>query len=1245
MNFTRFPANTTNIFPIVNSTTGGQLLTEFNLRSRESIMTDENVKYIIGQSFTHSQDDFIVRPLEDELGTRISSTELEITAGRALVNGHYLESLTNVVIDLAEANNYLKSNNQIPLKGKLAIGLRAMYSTEQTLSASMVKEDSDNMMAGIQFVILPIGKVEAGYFVLPSDSPDNQNLVTAHLKLAEFYYNAGTITSIVQNENKTQAIQASRISDVDKLMAGSYVTRKGLNPKKLYTFSGKSFDKNSSKDTWCDSTDSLFIWQKASDLKLTEDVPNDQAEFGVDKSGNVILTLPHKCVDGGMFNTEGKEVFYNSRVMELPKASFSANTSGTVDGSYTKSVKEIAQKIYDLYNLPNGKQRAYVETITDDSREELPTLNQKYWNAGDYVLVRVDNSVVMSTDGLIQAPTTFYAVLSPKVEEVEFDNVQVDSDIPAKFDGYEIARFNDSSTAAIDTDYREVYESLVQLIKGGSEGKEQYNSDLGVNEGNYRGVKDDDYILRKIVDVPTPKSVLTYADSTQDENKRDILKNFEELLQRIEDKEKEIEVAQIGEDIPDTSKPSDPIDGSPVYKHIKGLDDYRLDYELARSDWETAVSEFENISTQINQAESSLSASTSKLNTVKANKDAAYLSLVQAEGKLDTATKFLEKLKEDLTSAKNDVTTFTSKKEQAEADKAAALKGNSSVSTIKDLTNKISVYTANINAAKSRVDNITKQMAEQRALISKYTSEVTTYTEKVKDLSNQEVDVQAQLNSKISELSGNNKDVIDKLRADQTKAGTTRDTKLELAKATYKVVGSWEAKVQNLNSQLNDLTGADGGSNVAVLTTWYAYYRVTKDDGVKVYSEPNLLTGTIPIATTDTIGGFYNVEDTYLDSGYVMVDETGHLKLLDYDLLRTGVLAYQLGQDREISEGLTSEEIQIELDEYINERVCFPNDEHLKSGKYPDMIELTINLGEETLYSTINIKNVDSRFGCGLWVHLVGECDEHTTVNFSNIEKLRLDITGCEPIVNVYNCGLYYDVSVIEYINLCPRVYKSQTALVKYDDNQIIYDNNFTGIENFSIWYKKFDEDEPNLIVDGMTVTETETPIIPDDIDYWSELVDNDNHYFFGLQSISFAPDGTIAGCGLYMRNDMTANVQLEKSVSIAKFVLPQGNNFTYPKSSLRRQVKVTGDFVTAYPSSAPEGYIIMTTKFTALSQNYTSYENLGNEPLAEDNATGTISFLNDAMLIENYIGVDEPTPVDGWESNSYHVFKGWTIA
>ena len=132
MNFIAFSVDTTNIFPIANSHAGGQLVSEYNLRSIESVETSEAVKYMIGKSFTHSESDFYVQLLgsTDEYfgeGSSVANSGaiLEVTAGRAVVDGYYIESLVPVSIDLAELAQQAISAGNTPLTGNLAIGLRA----------------------------------------------------------------------------------------------------------------------------------------------------------------------------------------------------------------------------------------------------------------------------------------------------------------------------------------------------------------------------------------------------------------------------------------------------------------------------------------------------------------------------------------------------------------------------------------------------------------------------------------------------------------------------------------------------------------------------------------------------------------------------------------------------------------------------------------------------------------------------------------------------------------------------------------------------------------------------------------------------------------------------------------------------------------------------------------------------------------------------------------------------------------
>ena len=386
MNFIRFPVAGMNIFPIANSTTGGQLVTEFNLRSRESVGTDSRVKYMIGPSYTHSKEDFWIQQQTDGAGTIISSTALEILPGRALLNGHYIESLVPVIIDIAEANRQAQIEEQMPLKGQLCVGLRAMYSTQDTIAGSLLVENKDNMFEGIQIVILP--KEE---FILPTDEAglQDESKVTAHLKLGEFYYRDGAITSgsVVQNyPARCQHIKAERIQDVDNLISDSYLRKTGLNPGKLYTFAGKGTDPNTGADTWCDSLDSLMVWDNNPTSSTTN--PNvSQADFGVNQgSGETVLVIPHKQVDG-YTNTNGELVYYQPRTMTLPLADFNTESSGTINAQYTKQVKAIRDAINNLYQLPAGRQRYFIDVLTDS--EKLPA-KEGIFHAGRRQAVRAE---------------------------------------------------------------------------------------------------------------------------------------------------------------------------------------------------------------------------------------------------------------------------------------------------------------------------------------------------------------------------------------------------------------------------------------------------------------------------------------------------------------------------------------------------------------------------------------------------------------------------------------------------------------------------------------------------------------------------------------------------------------------------------------------------------------------------------------------------------------------------------------
>lgn len=900
MNFICFPVAGTNIFPIANSTTGGQLVTEWNLRSRESVATPQEIEYLIGPSYTHSERDFYVRIQEDGAGTPISSTTLEILPGRCLLNGHFVESLTNIAIDLAEANSRAQNEQTQPLKGRLFIGLRAMYSTQQTLAGSLLVENTDNMFEGIQVVILPPEQ-----FILPEDSPTDESKVTAHIKLAEFYYVNGSInpSTVINNyPGKCQYVDADRIGNVEGLLSDIYIRKTGLNPEKLYVFAGKGTDPATGLDTWCEAQDSLIIWDQNPTIQL-EDPKLKQAVFDLNPiTGETILVLPHKQVDQNT-TTAGQQKYYSPRTMNLPLADYNAETPGTINGAYTRHIKEVQNSINNIYRMPAGKQRAFIDILTD--RKDLPPINPA-WNIGDYIIVRQDQTVtseITNDTTLVEAPSTMYVVIPGMIQQVTYNSSRTDNIIPDGLTGVQVGYMDlnaQNNDAPPNTDNAETYNEMWGM-------------------------------------------------------------------------------------------PSDTLRGQ-----------INVDYFVCN-----------------------------------------YYGLPEQE--------------------------------------------------------------------------------DQDPPLTKY------------------------------------------------------------------------------------------------------YYHVSQNSGANEYSSPVMVTGRIPFATEELVGGFLNVPETAQDYGYVYLDSEGHLRLVDYALLRSGTLAYQLGQDYTFGSGLSTEEIQNQLDEYVNDRVAFPNENQLANADNPNVITITLELPTEEEATTLYIRNIDSRFGTSINLRIIGTADSNTTINISDCQKIRITnpISGT-PVINLYRSCLYYDANIIDYIRECTR-----------DTNS--YPSTFTGIQDFRLWYEQYSADEANLLVDDMTVMEVDAPIIPDEIDYWSEELPNDNHYMYALQSVTFSGNGDIIRCGLYVKNETTTNVMVGPSIIVSKFSLPQGAGLNYPHTSLTKQLKVTGSFVVAYPTQSPIGYMVIDTNFTAMTNKYSIYDQT-------DVIDGQIAFFTNAQIVQNYGGVEGTPNIDAWSSNSFHTFEGSVI-
>lgn len=324
-------------------------MTEWNLKSRETVETNETIQYMCGLSYVHSERDFEVSVLTDGAGQIASSSTLQISEGWGIVDGVFIQSLASVTVDLLEMNAQAQLEGLPPLKGRLSVGLRAMYATESTIAGTLKTYDSNEMYEGIQLVILPQDE-----FKLPIDVPTQQDQVTAHLKLADFNFVNGSISSIVQNyPAKVQNVSAERVGNIEKLLSDIYVTKTGLDPRKLYSFAGKGTDDTTRMDTWCDSTGALMVWD--ANPQAVDGVASSykEATFGTQTDGRTILILPHQNVDG-MTNTAGEYQHYADKVYELPLANYSQGTPGTVDRNYTNHIKDVQEQINNISRMPSS---------------------------------------------------------------------------------------------------------------------------------------------------------------------------------------------------------------------------------------------------------------------------------------------------------------------------------------------------------------------------------------------------------------------------------------------------------------------------------------------------------------------------------------------------------------------------------------------------------------------------------------------------------------------------------------------------------------------------------------------------------------------------------------------------------------------------------------------------------------------------------------------------------------------------
>lgn len=947
--FIRFSTDTTNIFPAANSTTGSQLLTEYNLKSRESVATDPAIKYAIGHSFTHSEDDFKV-----SLGT--SSAKLLISAGRAVINGYYVESLTDIEVDLVEANIDAVANQRPMLKGQLGVGLKTYLATEETIAGSIYVEgevtgpngNTSEMFLGIQVVVGPLSE-----FVTPSDSPEAEGLVTCDLKLAEIVFTNNAITSILNSTAKTQYMPASRVAGLTDAVSSQYISKLGLDSKKIYSFAGKGVDPETGKDTWEDVTDSTVVWDKGYVNRKTSDpevvalykqafpqadihynteltdynAATGSSDFEIKNVEGLSIVVPHKEVEG-MEDISGNREIYKPRSIEIPSADYLLNTPGIITKAYTKNIKEISSKVNDLRSIPNGKQVMFIDTKAPD--DPLPPVNQA-WKAGDYIIVKNDESYYTDLSDVSSPPATMYIVLPGLVQTIEYQG------------GQSSPRLN---------------------IKIGNKGELLSN--------------DEDAAY-------TPVNITGTQLGFQEWHQTD------------------------GKSVPATVNPISSTYAATIFSMDDGIrgDHYSYDYFRVRYYPEYGY-----------------------------DADGAIITDPQTE--------------------------------------------------------------------------------------------------------------------------------------------------------TAYIYGDY-------------------------------FYRVSTS-GPEEWSDPILLTGSIDLATEEIIGGFLNVSEDATNSGYVYLDDSGHLRMLDYERLASGALAYQLGTAVTISGIADIETIQAQLDEYVNNRVAFPVQYTLSASTSVVDIYLTLPDAE----GVITIKGIDSRFNTAVRLHVLGAATSGTIIQIVDCEKFIIDpnIEG-NPIIDVYRTCLYYDPSVMQYIRTCSRTYPSVTTP-------------FSGFSGVTLWYTRFTEDDPDLLIlEGMTVTELDGNVISSDINYWSEIGSqaNDNHYAVAVKSLTFSGSGDVVQIQILVQDNSTDNVDPGDKVIVGDIQLPQNSSLPYPAACITKPLKVSGEFTSAYLSNPNSTWYISDNSFSLLTEAYVE---------GTDYIGGTIAFHSTTTLLPSTVAQGS---IPAWERGSWHIFQGGTIS
>lgn len=1191
MNFKKFLTSQSFIFPVANSTSGGQLLTEYNQLSKDTVATSSNIKFRSGPSYTHSKSDFLV-----DLD---SSGDILVHKGTAVVDGHYLDFTdtdpsVDVTFSVTKAELVAAG-----LSGELSLGLLAVYDNDNTLAATL-KPESSSLQEGIQVVVC-----SASDFKTPSDV-DSRNEVTAHLKLCDFTFENGAISNIVLNDEKITVIDAERISNMDQLLESKYVSVDGLNSKKLYSMT-TNVDPSTGDVTpsWKDSTGSLIswdaspqlrpgdgsdtelIWLKDSALSSSEIV--DEAVIRYDRSDDKVkMVLPHQAKSG--------DFAYKPKELSIPTANRATGSGGVLDSHWVNFLNGIDNKISTIYRMPGGKMRKFIDVLSD--RSQLPQPPIAYYTEQTRSSAYYDNRLQYSFN-LLQ---TQVAQLSKKF--TDFQN-KLQSDLINSVTSDVV-----SSVSSQTTNLQSDVASIRQTIAG-------FQSDISTLTSSIQGSSAEIQALVSRV------SALEAGDPPSDPDILALRDKVDQLSNQISSIS-----ASVNTSLTNASSTLDSLYQS-LYGPSGDVTGSNTSIEQLRSQYDylyQAVRDLYNGVESIVQevSESSYDTLFNRLRTALEADISAIAEQYNVTVNWAPGDYVLVAQDQTVTSGVSADTSFPSTM-------YVVVPGMTPLDS-KYVASYYDVYTTDLSTPINQVSS-----SSGTSSTNDYNNAIDTYNSAVATIKRQ---VPARFVYGY-ELGGN--DVTD-LASEDDLPDVYNSTEMlnELYNSNVMLTGvrgvpGKDYFVLRYRYPVGDPTQGyvDELSGESYPNVQYQIYRwvsvfftlnLTTDKIELDVDNPIILSGGVPYAENERVGGFLNVNSDVLGAGYVSRDDAGHLRLNDFELLAAGTSAYQLGEDRSEGAGLDISELQNIFDQYVNQRIAWPNANQLyraqANGLRTDVITIDLNIGS-TAEGRLNIYDIDSRFNTAVHLKISGSSTENVVIQIDNCQRLRISLDQTSsPSIILRNTCLYYDADIIDKLNI---------------------------VEGLTLWYDRWEDTDPYLEVDGMTVIYQGSIESKGIQNFWSSVSSNDNLYAYGLRQLTFASDGTIIGLGVAITDNTTNNIMpVGQNIFAASFVLPQSIGLPYPVTRMTKQLKVTGNFITAYytTNGSSTGYSVKKTTFTMMTQKYLSY------PAVVQFIQGNISFYTDTTFIPGQPGVSQDSllayssgvTIDGWEPGSYHIFYGGSI-